>query len=374
MDIKLNQDSAITVSLRRAEQIDRDSEERFVSLVESAISPAEVSWLFVFQSMKKFVPRWLFVKLLHRASRKTPYIGFMIEPYSLFLFFRLKDLDKARAMLPERYKLIKTSIFADEEPDYYYGLGAFNTRASSFWGARLESYLIAEDRETGLLSFIFIDILSNALIALPAEGIADPNCETALVTLSSRGSIFLNFQDARTRRGLKLRGNIDGGQFRPLDQRLWLTGNTSIAHSDELAAGEEDPFAVLFDPAEVEKALDIPLEDIEISENSLFPGHRRDPARTGGGLPLPPALHRRQPGLSDLCERSLGHAQALRRNGRPGIAAHLLGGPASDIRRRRTAHDGDRSFGFTRSVAVRGVSIGKIAVRRSLNRSATNQS
>jgi hypothetical protein len=271
MDIKLNQDSAITVSLRRAEQIDRDSEERFVSLVESAISPAEVSWLFVFQSMKKFVPRWLFVKLLHRASRKTPYIGFMIEPYSLFLFFRLKDLDKARAMLPERYKLIKTSIFADEEPDYYYGLGAFNTRASSFWGARLESYLIAEDRETGLLSFIFIDILSNALIALPAEGIADPNCETALVTLSSRGSIFLNFQDARTRRGLKLRGNIDGGQFRPLDQRLWLTGNTSIAHSDELAAGEEDPFAVLFDPAEVEKALDIPLEDIEISENSLFP-------------------------------------------------------------------------------------------------------
>jgi hypothetical protein len=49
-------------------------------------------------------------------------------------------------------------------------------------------------------------------------------------------------------------------------------GNTSIGHSKELADGDDNPFAVIFDPAEVDEALDIPTEDISIMENTLFPG------------------------------------------------------------------------------------------------------
>ena len=109
-------------------------------------------------------------KLLYRASKKTPYIGFVIEPYSLFLFFKLKDIEYAKSMLPDRYELTKTKLFADDEPDHYMGIGNLNTRASTFWGMRQESYLIATDKETGILSFIFIDILSNTIIALPSEG------------------------------------------------------------------------------------------------------------------------------------------------------------------------------------------------------------
>ena len=60
--------------------------------------------------------------------------------------------------------------------------------------------------------------------------------------------------------------------MRKLDQRLWLLGNTSIAHSKDLGHGDDNPFAVIFDPAEVEEALDIPTEDISIAENTLFPG------------------------------------------------------------------------------------------------------
>jgi hypothetical protein len=51
-------------------------------------------------------------------------------------------------------------------------------------------------------------------------------------------------------------------------------GNTSIAYRKEItiAAGDDNPFAVIFDPAEVREALDIPIEDIRIRENTLFPG------------------------------------------------------------------------------------------------------
>jgi len=59
--------------------------------------------------------------------------------------------------------------------------------------------------------------------------------------------------------------------MRRLDQNLWLMGNTSVGYCKKFANGDYNPFAVIFDPAEVIEALDIPPEDIRITENSLFP-------------------------------------------------------------------------------------------------------
>lgn len=232
----------------------------------------DVSDLLFFQKLKKLLPPSLMKKLLYRAARKTPYIGFVIEPYSLFLFFKLKDIEYAKSLLPERYELAKTKIFVDDEPDYYWGIGNLSTRASTFWGVRQESYLVAKDRETGLLSWIFIDILSNTLIALPTRGVADPNCKEAVFTTNSKGEVFLDFKEDKTGRRLQLKGSIKKGKTRNLDQPIWVMGNTSIGHSKKLAAGEDDPFAVIFDPAEVDEALEIPPEDVDILENTLFPG------------------------------------------------------------------------------------------------------
>ena len=131
---------------------------------------------------------------------------------------------------------------------------------------------MAIDKETGILSFIFIDILSNTIIAIPSKGIADPNCKRAIFTTSSKGDIYLDFVENKTNRQLLLKGNINRGKMRKLDQKLWVMGNTSIAHRKGITAGEDDPFAVIFDPAEVMQALDIPVEDIQIMENTLFPG------------------------------------------------------------------------------------------------------
>ncbi|NHJ24921.1 MAG: hypothetical protein EAX89_10120 [Candidatus Lokiarchaeota archaeon] len=247
-------------------------DEKFIRNVENLIDPKEVSHLYFFQTFKRFLPRSLFKKLLIKTSKKTPYMGFVIEPYCLFLFFKLKNIEKAISLLPERFKLKKSRIFADEEPEHYLGMGVFNTRASTFWGSRLESYLVAEDKETGLISWIFIDILSNTIIALPSVGVADRNSKNAIYTTSSKGDLLLDFKEDKTDRQIILTGNITNGKMRKLDQPLWVMGNSSIGHSKKFSDNKnDDTLAVIFDPAEVEKALEIPIEDIHIKYNTLFP-------------------------------------------------------------------------------------------------------
>jgi hypothetical protein len=248
------------------------NEEKFIKGVERLIRPMAVSNLLFFQKFKGLLPPQIMKRLLYRASKNTPYIGFVIEPYSLFLFFKLKDIETAKSMLPERYELSKTRLFEDDEPAYYMGLGNLSTRASTFWGTRQESYLIAKDKKTGLLSFIFIDILSNTLISLPSTGIADPNCKKAVFTTSSKGEVFLEIQEEKTNRKFSLTGRISKGKLRSLYQPLWLMGNTSISYSRKYTKDDDSPFAVIFDPAEVEQALDIPPEEIQIHDNTLFPG------------------------------------------------------------------------------------------------------
>jgi hypothetical protein len=252
--------------------MDIQNEEKFIKRVESLINPMAVSDLLFFQKLKRLLPLSIMKRLLYRASKNTPYIGFAIDPYSLFLFFRLSDIEYAKSFLPDRYELAKTRLFDDDEPDYYLGIGNFNTRASTFWGTRQETYLIATDKRTGLLSFIFLDILSNTIISYPAKGIADPNCSTAIYTTNSKGNVFLDIREKRTNRELSFTGSIKRGRMRKLDQKLWLMGNTSIGHSKRYVKGEDNPFAVIFDPAEVTEALDIPPEDIHITRNTLFPG------------------------------------------------------------------------------------------------------
>ena len=248
------------------------NDEKFIKGVESLIIPMEVSNLLFFQKLKRVLPPFILKRLLNRASKKTPFIGFVIEPYSLFLFFKLRNIEDAKSLLPDRYELAKVKVFADDKPDYYLGIGNLSTRASTFWGIRQESYLIARDKKTGLLSWIFIDILSNTIIALPSKGIANPNCRKAVFTTNSKGEVFLDLEEDKTNRQLRLTGSINKGKMRRLDQMLWLMGNTSIGHSKDLSDGDDNPFAVIFDPAEVEEALDIPVEDIHIAENTLFPG------------------------------------------------------------------------------------------------------
>ena len=255
-----------------ANTVEKLDDEKFIKRVEGLINPMDVSSLLYLQTLKRVLPAPILRRMLRRASQRAPHVGFVIEPYSLFLFFRLRDLQLAGSLLPERYELSPARIFADDEPEFYLGIGNLSTRASTFWGIRQESYLIARDKETGLLSWIFIDILSNTIVALPTTGITDPNSRHAIFTTSSKGEVFLDISEDGTDRGLTLTGSITGGKTRRLDEGLWVMGNTSIGHSKALSGGDDRPFAVIFDPAEVETGLDIPTGEIRITRNTLFPG------------------------------------------------------------------------------------------------------
>lgn len=247
------------------------NDEKFIRIVENLVNPSEVSDLLFFQKFKSLLPKSLFKKLLVKTSRKNPYIGFIIDPYSTFLFFKIIDVEKARALLPPRYQLVKARIFEGDEPDYYFGYGILNTRGSTFWGVRLESYLIATDTETGLLSWIFFDILSNTIIAIPSEGVLDPNSRNAVFTTSSKGDIIIDIRKDNSDKMVVAKGNLSRGKMRRPDQELWVTGNTSIGHIQDITDSNDDPFAVIFDPSEVHQALDIPPEDFQITANTLIP-------------------------------------------------------------------------------------------------------
>ena len=54
-------------------------------------------------------------------------------------------------------------------------------------------------------------------------------------------------------------------------QPLWITGNTSIGYIKEISDYGDDPFAVIFDPAEVSEAYDCPVDDFNIKVNTLVP-------------------------------------------------------------------------------------------------------
>ena len=111
------------------------------------------------------------------------------------------------------------------------------------------------------------------VITLPKEGVADRNCRQALHTTNAKGELFVDFADGRDgSRRLSLKASVTGGKRLPLDQPLWIGGNTSVAFARHLSGRGDEPFAVIFDPAEVETALDIPVSDIELRENGLFPG------------------------------------------------------------------------------------------------------
>ena len=64
-----------------------------------------------------------------------------------------------------------------------------------------------------------------------------------------------------------------------LDQRLWLEGNLSIGYGKNIS-NNGDIFSLKFNPQEVVKALDIPINKVNIEINSWYPGlFKKDPAQ-----------------------------------------------------------------------------------------------
>jgi hypothetical protein len=250
--------------------------EKFIKGVEHLVNPIDVGSLHFIQSFNKLLPKSVQEKLVKSSSKDTPYMGFVVEPYATFLCYEIADMEWAKRLLPEGFELIKTKIFKDDEPKYICIFGCFTAHTSGFWGSRIEFYVIAEDTKTGLLSWIIVDYDSNTISYDKRDGLRDPNVSNGVVTTSCEGKVYVEMKKVDGSRELVFNCDYESGEFGALDQRLWLEGNLSIGYGSEFDGKDASIFSLKFNPCEVRRGVNIPLESVSIESNSWYKGLFKD--------------------------------------------------------------------------------------------------
>lgn len=251
---------------------------RFVAQVEAKVSPRDVGKLYARAEMLAKLPlrvQRLIVKQAQR-SEADPYMGFVVEPYCLFLAYEIEDHAAAEALLPAGYRLVESSMFADGTPRHYAILGAFNVHASVFWGSRVELYLIAENVQTGMLTWVICDYESNTINYDPGEGFSGATTSRSVVTTTHAGEVIVDVASRQRANALRVTATIPGAPLRALDQRLWVDGNLSVDYGGRLRDERSVPFGLIFDPGEMAAALDIPLPDVAVESNTFGAGFLAD--------------------------------------------------------------------------------------------------
>lgn len=244
----------------------------FTKEVERLIDPITVGSLHFLQYFNQLLPKSIQKNVVKSSSKKTPYMGFVVEPYSSFLCYEIANIEQAKSLLPDGFELIKTRIFDNDEPKYYCIFGNIRAHTSAFWGVRTEFYIIARDTATNLLSWIIVDYDTNTISYDNKNGLSSPNSNHSIVTIDHHGKLFVDIKKNDGTRQIVFDTTVEDGKMKPLDQRLWLEGNLSIGYGSNFNKQNADIFSLRFDPLEVEKALQIPVSNINIESNNWYPG------------------------------------------------------------------------------------------------------
>ncbi|MBN1331372.1 hypothetical protein JW978_00615 [Candidatus Dojkabacteria bacterium] len=245
----------------------------FIKGVERLIKPIDVGTIHFVQGFNGLLPKSIQERLIKSTSKKYPQIGFVVEPYSYFLFHEIKDHEKAQKLLPDGFKPIRSKVFKDDkEPKYYAVFGCFWAHTSAFWGARVEFYIIAEDESTGLLTWVIVGYDSNTIGHDRKNGLSAPSCSEVVLTTDHEGILAAEFKRDDDTRQIAFESDVKNGEMKGLDQRLWLEGNLSICYGRELSENKPEVFSLKFDPAEVEEAIEIPLNNLKNYSNTWIPG------------------------------------------------------------------------------------------------------
>ncbi len=243
---------------------------RYIRATERTVVPATVAMSVQGIGVLRKLPRSLQHIIIERGSRTDPYMSFIVEPYATFLAFEIVDTDAATRRLPPGYALHPSAMFSDTEKRHCAIVSAFNVHTNVFWGSRVEFYLIAENAETGLLSWVIEEYESNAHSYDPSRGFTLPSTSHSVVTTSYRGEIIVDVAAEESGNHLALVADLKGGVLTDLDQRLWVEGNLSVDYGGELQESTK-PFSLVFDPGEMAQALRLPLDDISLCTNTF--GH-----------------------------------------------------------------------------------------------------
>ncbi len=245
---------------------------KFIKGVEGLINPIDVGSLHFIQGFNKLLPKPIQEKLVKSSGEKTPYMGFVVEPYATFLCYEIADIEWAKRLLPEGFELIKTKVFDEDEPKYTCIFGCFTAHTSAFWGSRIEFYIIAENTKTHLLSWIIVDYDSNTISYDKRDGLRDPNVSKGVVTTSCEGVVYVDMEKKDGSRSLVFDCDFESGKRGSLDQRLWLEGNLSIGYGSEFDLSDASIFSLKFNPCEVRSGVNIPLESVNVESNSWYLG------------------------------------------------------------------------------------------------------
>lgn len=237
---------------------------------ERSIDPIEVGKVHYLQRYLRILPKSWQRKIVTSASKKSPKMGFVVEPYALFLFYEIEDIARVNSLLPDGFEVTKSRVFAGDEEKYYGIASIFRLHTGTFWGARSEFYVIARNEETGLMSWVILDYVSDTISYDQKHGLRSAEAKRAVVTTTCQGRLLADIANQLDGRRIACEVSLFHPKLRSLDEKLWIEGNTSIAYGREIA-DSGDLFSLTFMPEEMSEAWEIPLADVVVKEVSWYP-------------------------------------------------------------------------------------------------------
>lgn len=241
--------------------------------VERMVNPMLVGKTHYLQTKLRRLPVWIQRKIIKSATKKAGKMPFVVEPYCTFLFYELLHPEEIQKFLPEGFVPAKSSVFADDTTKYYGIVSMFRIHTSVFWGARAEFYLVAENTKTGLLSWVMMDYISDTISYDEKHGLKSPDATNAVMTTTCEGDFVCDMKSSDQQKYVECEASLEKAKMRPLNQRLWVEGNTSIAYGRLAGEDDGDVFSLTFFPEEMSRALDIPLSDVRVAKASTSTGH-----------------------------------------------------------------------------------------------------
>ncbi len=234
--------------------------------VEKLVDPMTVGKTHYMQTKLSKLPVCLQKFIVKSATKKADKMPFVVEPYCFFLFYEIPDPTKVEKFMPDGFHPAKSAVFEGDAEKYYGIVSMFRIHTSVFWGARTEYYLVAENAETGLLSWVMMDYISDTISYDEKHGLKSPDVEAAVMTTTCEGDFICDMENIKKTKYAKCEASLLHSKMRPLNQRLWVEGNTSIAYGRLAGETDGDLFSLTFMPEEMKQALDVPLTDVRVAK------------------------------------------------------------------------------------------------------------
>lgn len=111
-----------------------------------------------------------------------------------------------------------------------------------------------------------MDYISDSISYDEKHGLKSPDVKAAVMTTTCEGDFVCDMKSLDGKKKVKCQANLMKAKMKPLNQRLWIEGNTSIAYGRLAGEADGDLFSLTFFPEEMKQALEVPLADVAVAE------------------------------------------------------------------------------------------------------------